>query len=197
MYVARDNRATRLDRRLADWVARQHTPAIDGLALVGSFIGTLPAVMAATLIAMTLCWYTRRGWRTQVVLLWALLGTEAIGLVLHVVFRHRPLETTDVWPYGVADLVTLRSAAVFGLIAAVVTHHNRFWGRVAGVLALLLILLTGFGVIWSQELWLTEVLLGYAAGGLILFAGIWWLEGHGPGLVTVPARSSNQESCNA
>jgi hypothetical protein len=64
-----------------------------------------------------------------------------------------------------------------------VTRQNRGLGRLITVLVAVLILGTGFGVVWTREQMLTEVLLEYAAGGLVLFAGLWWLEGYGPGLV--------------
>jgi membrane-associated phospholipid phosphatase len=48
-----------------------------------------------------------------------------------------------------------------------------------------LILLVGFSAVWTRLHTLSQVLLEYAAGGLILFGGLWWLEGHGR-LVPIP-----------
>ena len=48
------------------------------------------------------------------------------------------------------------------------------------------IVLTGFSVVWTGQT-LTEVLVEYAAGGLVLFMGLWRLEGRGVGLLPGPA----------
>ena len=47
--------------------------------------------------------------------------------------------------------------------------------------AITLALLIGFSVVWSHEQLLTEVLVEYVAGCLLLFLGLWWLEGRGWG----------------
>jgi hypothetical protein len=73
--------------------------------------------------------------------------------------------------------------AVYGMTAALVRRQNFRLGRAAGVAAAGLVLLTGFGVVWSQAQTVTQTMLELAAGGVVLFAGLWWLEGLGPGLV--------------
>jgi hypothetical protein len=61
-----------------------------------------------------------------------------------------------------------------------------------------LVILVGFSVVWTQAQQFTETLLEFAAGALIVFAGLWWLEGHGPALISpptgeVPIRSENNK----
>jgi hypothetical protein len=114
--------------------------------------------------------------------------------------RSRAIEpvTLEVWPFGFAGLVPLRAFAVLGMSGLVLERQKRPWGRVALVLAFLLVLLVGFSVVWSEEQQFMETLLEFAAGAIIVFAGLWWLEGHGPGLHPPPIeqvslRSENDE----
>ena len=67
------------------------------------------------------------------------------------------------------------------MMAQVLARQAPAWGRTVGVLAVALVLLVGFSVVWSQEQSLTEVLVEYVAGSLVLFIGLWWLEGYGLG----------------
>ena len=53
------------------------------------------------------------------------------------------------------------------------------WGTAIKTLAAGVILLVGFSVVWTEEQYLTEVFVEYLSGGLLLFAGLWWLEGFG------------------
>jgi hypothetical protein len=78
-------------------------------------------------------------------------------------------------------LAPLRGAAVYGLMAHVL--HRQYPGRrrLFALLALLVVAIIGFSVVWSDEQHLTEVLVEYVTGGLILFVALYWLEGFGLG----------------
>jgi hypothetical protein len=41
-----------------------------------------------------------------------------------------------------------------------------------------------------------ETLVEFAAGAVIVFAGLWWLEGHGPGLRPPPSEPVSVRSEN-
>jgi membrane-associated protein len=183
--LAQGDRATAIDRRLADWTAAHSTPLLDTLANVGNFPGTLPAVAALTLLMLAVLWYRGRPWRESAAILWSFLASEGIGLLLLALFHSREIEPvrTEVWPFGFAGLIPLRAFAVLGMSAALLSRQNRVWGRVAIPLAAVLVLLVGFSVVWTREQLVTETLLEFAAGAVIVFAGLWWLEGYGPGLL--------------
>jgi hypothetical protein len=141
-------------------------------------------------------WYRGRSWRESAVVLWSLLASEGIGLVLLTLLRARDIEPVKVetWPFGFAGLVPLRAFAVLGTSAKVLARQNRLWGRVAVVLATILILLVGFSVVWAQEQQFTETLLEFAAGAVIMFAGLWWLEGYGQGVLPHPGEQAADHS---
>jgi hypothetical protein len=133
-------------------------------------------------------WFRGRTWRESAAIGWSLLASEGSGLVLLALLRSRDIEPlkADVWPFGFAGLVPLRAFAVFGMSAIVLSRQSRPWGRVAVIVAAVLVLLVGFSVVWTETQQFTETLLEFAAGALIVFAGLWWLEGHGPGLLPPP-----------
>lgn len=182
--LAQGDRATAVDERIAGWVEVHPTPVLDALAKIGSVPGTLPAAAALTLLMVLGLWYRERSWRESAAVIWSLLASEGIGLVLLGLFRLRGIEpvTMELWPFGFAGLVPLRAFAVLGTSATVLARQNRLWGRVAIALATLLVVLVGFSVVWTQEQQFTETLLEFAAGAVIVFAALWWLEGYGPGL---------------
>jgi hypothetical protein len=148
-------------------------------------VGSLPVVVAVA--AAWLVWWrrARRSWREAVAVLGALAVSEVVGLILLGLLRHEGVEPSRAlaWPFGFAGLAPLRAVAVFGMAAHVISRAFPAWGRWARGLAILLVLGTGFSVVWLHEQKLTEVLLECAAGSLILFLGLWWLEGYGGGLV--------------
>jgi membrane-associated protein len=192
LRLGQGDRAPRVDRRIADWVEQQNAPALDALAKLASIPGTFPAVVALTLLMIFTLWYRGRSWREGVVVLWSLLASEGIGLVLLSLLRARDIEPAkaETWPFGFAGLVPLRAFAVLGTSARVLARQNRRWGRVASALATGLILLVGFGVVWAQQQQFTEALLEFAAGAVIMFAGLWWLEGYGQGLLPHPGEQA-------
>jgi len=196
LRLAQGDRAPAVDRRIADWVQEQKAPVLDALAEVGRFPGTFPAALALTLLMGFALWYRGRSWRESAAVLWSLLASEGIGLVLLGLLRARDIEPVKVetWPFGFAGLVPLRAFAVLGTSAKVLARQNRLWGRVAVVLATILILLVGFSVVWTQEQQFTETLLEFAAGAVILFAGLWWLEGYGQGVLPHPGEQAADHS---
>jgi hypothetical protein len=124
-------------------------------------------------------------------MLWALAGSEGVGLLLLALLRQKNLDPslTPVWPFGFAGLAALRGAAVYGMAAHLFWRQSPQRGRLATAVAVPLILLVGFSVVWSVTQTLPEVLVEYAAGALVLFLGLWWLEGYGLGPWPGPAET--------
>lgn len=169
------------DAEVEQWVEARRGSALDSVATVASYLGSLPVTAAATAALLAWSWHAGRPRREQVCILWALVGSEVVGLALLALIRHKGIEPARAlaWPFGFAGLAPLRAAAVFGM-AAQVTHRlaPRWWLPV-GITAVSAIVLTGFSVVWTQEQRMTEVFVEYAAGALVLFIGLWQLEGYG------------------
>jgi membrane protein DedA with SNARE-associated domain len=185
-----------VDRRVEEWVGppESHSPLLAGLARAGLYAGILPVAVLVTVLLAVQIWYAGRSWREIVVLVWALVASELVGLLLLNLLRHRGLEpaTTLVWPYGFAGLEPVRAIAVFGTAVALLGRQNRLVGRVALGVATVLVFLMGFGLVWLREQRLSEVLLECVAGSVVLFAGVWWLEGPRLGAASVRAADAPQ-----
>jgi hypothetical protein len=181
LLAERPGAPPRTERQLRAWIAARHVPWLDAAATGGSYLGSLPVVagLAALLVGRLL--YAGRPWREAVAVLRVLVGSEGVGLALLGLLRHEGLEPAHAlaWPFGFAGLAPLRGAAVYGMMAHILARQVPAWGRTVGVLAVALVLLVGFSVVWSQEQSLTEVLVEFVAGSLVLFIGLWWLEGYG------------------
>ena len=184
VQLAKGERPTWFDRRVAEWAEAQKTPALETLARLGTLLGSLPVVAVLTLLILALLCYRGRSWREWVSMVWALLASEGVGLILLGLLRSHAIEPVqaEIRRFGFAGLVPLRTFAVFGMAAVLISRQSRNWGRLAVILAALLILLVGFCVVFTQQQRFPETLLEFAAGAIIVFAGLWWLEGYGPGL---------------
>ncbi len=176
------DRPTRFDQPIVDWINEHSMPALDLLAAVGTWAGSLLIVAGVAGLLMFLLWHGRRSWREFAALIWTVVASEVVGLLLIALLRSRDIESAR--PFWFEGVIPLRAVAVFGMGAVLISRQNRAWSRVAWISATMLILFAGFGVVWSQTQYLSEAFLEYAAGGLILFAGLWWLEGYGPGWVS-------------
>jgi thioredoxin reductase (NADPH) len=193
--LAKGDRATRTDEWVAERVAEWATsaPLLGHLALAGRVLGTLPVVIGVALLAGSLLWRRGRDWREIGGLVWTLLASEGVGLLLLLLLRRLDAEPARAFAlplFGFPGLVPLRALAVFGMAGRLAARPRPQWAGLAYGMAALGTLLAGYSVLWLAEQKFTEVLLEYAAGGVILFAGIWWLEGYGPGLRALPGAPS-------
>jgi membrane-associated protein len=191
VLLAQGRLANPVDERVDQWLASQDLPAVNTLAAWGEGVGALPAVTALTAAVLVLLWRRGRPWQESTAMLWALVASEAVGLLLVGLLRRWEVELVraEFWPFGFAGLIPLRALAVLGMTAHVLARQGEGWASLGRAIAVALILLAGFGVAWNRAQTLTEVLLEYAAGGVVLFAGVWWLEGFGPGLGRHPTES--------
>jgi membrane protein DedA with SNARE-associated domain len=182
VLVARDRGPGPGDVQIQDWVAAHEVPWLAYFTVAGSYLGTLSGMLVVTL---STCGYLRwRGapWHEVVAAGWALLASEGVGLLLLALIRQRGIEPAYAlaWPFGFAGLASLRGAAVLGMTAHLMQRCRPDWGQWPRLLAAVCVLWIGASVIWLHEQNVSEVLLEYAAGAVVLFAGLWWLEGYGP-----------------
>ncbi len=171
------------DTAVQRWVASHRVAWLEAVAVAGSYLGSLPVLVVLVLLAVVGLKYAGLPWRGPIALVWALVGSEAVGLLLLGLLRHKGVEPDRAlaWPFGFVGLEPLRAAAVYGMLAHVLSRQRPAQGRLAGTLAVVLTLLVGFSVVWAQAQLVTEVLVEYVTGSLILFLGFWWLEGYGLG----------------
>lgn len=192
--LAKGRHATALDVRVAAWTAPGEAAAADALALLGNGVACLLGAIGWTALTIGQLAYRRRPWREMAVMCWAFLGSEAVGLLLVGLLHAREVAPRymDIWPHGFAALLPLRALAVLGMAALLVCRQDRRLGRGAQALAALLTLLAGFSVIWTGAQTFTETMLEYAAASVVLFAGLWWLEGYGRGLMELPPETGKR-----
>jgi membrane protein DedA with SNARE-associated domain len=181
----------KFDQRVDEYITLHADNAwINNMALAFSYLGSLPTVLI--LAAATLVFLRGREApiRHQWALAWAIVGSEIVGLCLLQLLRSRDLHPvrTGVWPFGFSGLIALRALAVFGMIAHVLAGPLHWRPLAAYAAALVPPLLAGAGVLWLREQTLTEIGLEFVSGALVLYAGVWWAEGYGLGLVPLPPR---------
>jgi membrane protein DedA with SNARE-associated domain len=199
VMISAGDRDFSLDRTIKEWAqsVSERFPITSDLAWSARIPGTLPFCAVSAGVLAGIHWLKRRSWREVAVLCWALLASEIVGLTLLALLRHEvDPEKIISTPLGFPGMVPLRSLAVFGTMAFVIARQNPSVGRAAYAVATVLVLAATWSImILKSPLWdtfmekeqrFTEVLLELTAGGIILFAGIWWLEGYGPGLKAVP-----------
>jgi membrane protein DedA with SNARE-associated domain len=180
VLLAQGHHATRLDHDLREWIASHPSAALATLASVGSYLGVLPVAAGVIGLVLVQLWHRDRPWRERAAAVWALAASEAVGWLLIGLLRRQHVELlrAEVWPFGFAGVVPLRAFAAFGMAAYLMGRQEHALARPLHVAAGALIVLAGFGVVYLGQQTLTEMLLEYAAGGLVLFGGIWWLEGY-------------------
>lgn len=169
------------DMAVRKWVESRQVPGLNTIAAAGSHLGSLPVLIVVALLTIIWLMHGGRPWQESAVVVWALVVSEGVGLFLLGLLRHKGIEPARalVWPFGFAGLEPLRAASVYGMLAHLFWRHNPQRGRLAWVMAIVLIVLVGFSVVWSRAQFLTEVLIEYVTGSLVLFFGFWWLEGFG------------------
>lgn len=179
LYLARHDRPRHFDEAVKRWVEEHPSATLDGLAVASSWLGTFPVALGVALGMLVLL--RRRGlpWGESAAVGVALAASEGLGWLLIGLLHHEAVEPmrATVWPFGFAGLVPLRGMAVFGMSAYLLAHHEPRFARVAHTAAAVAIFLTGFSVLWDQSQTLTELLVEYAAGSVILFSCIRRLEG--------------------
>ncbi|MBA3636468.1 MAG: bifunctional DedA family/phosphatase PAP2 family protein [Actinomycetota bacterium] len=171
----------RFDRALDDYLHAHATPTLTTFFLVVTALGSIEAiVLLGVVVAAYLAWGRRwiflGGW------LAAVAGSAVLNQLLKGLFaRPRPhfehpllVETSYSFPSGHA----MESFVVYGMLAYFAVLALRSWeARVGAVFgAALLVVLIGFSRMYLGVHYLSDVLAGYAAGGVWLSALITGVE---------------------
>ncbi len=181
VFLAKHRAAAEEDLEIDSWVAQHHLPWLDVAAAGGSYLGSLPVTACLALLMLGWMRHRHRPWQEPFVLIAVLLGSETLGLLLLALLRHQDIEPARAfaWPFGFAGLAPLRGAAAYGMMGHLLQRILASRRRLIAVMALVIVGMICFSVVWSEEQYLTEVLIELVAGGLVLFVGFYWLEGYG------------------
>jgi membrane protein DedA with SNARE-associated domain len=191
VHMAQRVNPTRLDQHIDEFLTGGAPHGwFDSVARAVSYLGSLPAAVLAVGITIAVLRYYAWSWRPAIALVAALVVSEIAGLCLLELLRRHDVEpsATTAWPADFAGMFALRAMAVYGLIGHILPQAFGWRQVPAQVGGVLLAVLTGAGVLWLGEQRLTEIGLELVAGGLVLFAVVWWLEGLGLGLVAPEPR---------
>ncbi len=131
-------------------------------------------LLLAAAIAVGLGFRLGRGrWQPLLVLLGALAGAEALALSVDALVKRPrpPLNLVEVNGFGFPSREATAAAALYGMLVALVAIGTSRWSlRVAAATgAGLALALLGLGQVYLGANWLSDVLGGYALGGLWLF----------------------------
>lgn len=165
----------RYDHAIASYLHSSATPALTTFFLAVTALGSIEAVVAiGTIVAAILAW--QRSWLLLGTWLAAVGGSAVLDRLLKAIFArprpffdHSPLvETSYSFPSGHA----MESFVVYGMLAYFAVLALKSWrARTAVVFGTaLLVLLIGLSRMYLGVHYLSDVLAGYAAGGVWLSA---------------------------
>ena len=155
-------------------------PYANVLVEFGRYAGSLPVAAGVTLLVGFYLRRRGRGWPPLVAMFGALIMSEALGLILHGLLHHRGLHAVEglPWPDNIVEVAPLRALAVFGMAVYLLGREVRLARFILYGLAAILVLSVGWCSLLAYHHRLTRLLLEYAAGSVIVFTAIWWLEGY-------------------
>jgi membrane-associated phospholipid phosphatase len=142
---------------------------------VASFMGTVEFYLLI-MPALYWCWDNRLGLRLALMLVLTVGTNEALKLAFHVPRPYWVLPEGEVqalsseanfaFPSGHAQ----QAASLWGLLGNGLSHRHRWvWAAV-----LLLILLNGLSRVYLAVHWVSDVLVGWAVGAVLLWAFLRW-----------------------
>jgi membrane protein DedA with SNARE-associated domain/membrane-associated phospholipid phosphatase len=165
----------RFDRVVDDYLHSHATPPLTKFFLIVTTFGSLEAiVLLGVVVAALLAW--RRMWTLLLTWLAAVAGSALLDRVLKEFFqRPRPhfahpllVESSYSFPSGHA----MESFVAYGMLAYFAVLALRTWESRVGVVcgAALLVMLIGFSRMYLGVHYFSDVIAGYAAGGVWLSA---------------------------
>ncbi len=174
--------ATRFDETAALAVHRLSAPALDAVMRALTTLGSAPTLMVVVLAVAV--WALRRGDRRAAAIL---AGVAAVDTMLNALLklafhRNRPSLWTMVaalQSYSFPSGHAMGAVAVYGLTAVVVARLAPAWRPLLAVATPLFVFGIGLSRVYLGVHWPTDVLAGFAAGSVLLLAGIYLMGGPG------------------
>lgn len=167
------------DKQVLLALRQLHTPLWDIVMLGFTYIGE--PITLLTLCAGLGLWLLKMGERSQAtILVIAGVGAVILNNLLKILFgRERPLlweRVVDVGHYSFPSGHAMISLVIYGMIGYLLTSKFPQWqGRIIS-LTLLLVVGIGLSRLYLGVHWPTDILAGYAAGIVWLFACIFSLQ---------------------
>ena len=167
------------DSAVYRWAPALHWPELGGVLQWWVMLG-----QRAICLALAAVWLGLRAWRERdlrplgVLLVATLLTNIGVGAMKTLVGRLGPLQLgADAALPGAADVFapggtifpsghTANAVVTWGLLAWLARGHRRVWGPAAAFMAVSI----GLTTIYLGTHWVSDVLAGWAAGGLVLLA---------------------------
>ena len=167
------------DEAVERWVQAQSTPLLDRLMQMITHAGDrLTHILISTALSLFLLW--RRRWRAAATI-WIAIGVGyAINSLLKLFFgRTRPdLSLIFVAPsgYSYPSGHAMASTVVYGCAAFFLSRLLPHSSVLIRTLAIVIVFFIGLSRIYLDAHWPTDVLAGFAIGGLVLAAVIKWYD---------------------
>jgi membrane-associated phospholipid phosphatase len=173
------NRLVDLDEAVYRWAPERHWPQLSGLLDWWVVLG-----QRAVCLSLAAGWLGLRAWRTRdvrplgVLLVATLLTQAGVGAMKNLVGRLGPLQLgSDAVLPGGSDLFaaggtifpsghTANAVVTWGVLALVAREHR----RLGAVLAAGVALSVGLTTVYLGTHWISDVVAGWCAGGLVLLA---------------------------
>lgn len=169
-----EGETTGFDHAVSLWLHRFDSPASDIVMQVFSFIGSAPAIIGV--VALIAGWALLRKTRALAGVLVAVASVaEGLNVLLKMLFqRPRPeLFSEIVAPgsYSFPSGHAMVAVAVYGMTALVAARLRPGLRLSLYISTPFLVLFIGISRVFLGVHWPTDVLAGFAAGGLVLVAG--------------------------
>ena len=168
--------AIRLDGPANRFFIHHRTAGLTTAMKALTFLGSAPVLIGLIGAVGLAWWWRRRTWRPLAVAVGAWIGSAILtDTVKALIDRARPPATEWIGTASGGSFPsghTSDSVAVYGILAALVAASTPYWSRKVGLWAGALIVWVVVGItrLYLGVHWLTDVLGGYALGGLWLFS---------------------------
>lgn len=174
-----ENETQKIDQAILLRLFRLHTPLLDRVMQVITFLGEPSFLLVICLIVGSSLLFRRH--RSAATTL-AIAGIGAIGLnflLKNLFARARPMlwqRTVDVSLYSFPSGHAMVSLVIYGMLGYLLATRFQRWQKSILSVAILLIAAIGFSRLYLGVHWPTDVIAGYAAGLVWLIACILSLE---------------------
>lgn len=166
-----EGETTRFDLRVSLWLHQLASPALGQVMRAVTFLGSVPALIGV--VTLVAAWALRRGARALAGIYVAVASmTGGLNVVLKLLVRRsRPDLFADIVApesYSFPSGHAMMSTVVYGVMALVVARLQPRLRLPLYIGTPLLVFLIGVSRVFLGVHWLTDVLAGFAAGGLLL-----------------------------
>jgi membrane protein DedA with SNARE-associated domain len=153
--------ATPFDIAASGWITSANFPGIHAFMSFANALGSAPAIIGATIVAIAWRWYRRDRDGAAI-----LAGLAVVTQLLDAV------RLRGSFPSGHA----MNAVATYGLIAILIVREHPRLRFLLFSIAALISLSIGVARVYLRQHWPTDVLGGYCTGLLVLSIAVLWLE---------------------